>query len=174
MVLFRKRYFLILLTAFYFISSTASAQKFLAIDKSGKIKRLRFYVNDKINIRLNDENFFRSGYIDAIEDSSFIFDGNRIPLSRVDAILVYKTGGGHAFLREASAKLPVGAAFLLFVTTVNSLINHSYPLIPANMYIICGGIAATGFLLRQLTFRKYQTKKHPIKIIDVTISNERN
>lgn len=172
MTLFRK--FTLLFIAAFLVSKPASAQKFLAIDKEGKIKRLRFYVHDKINIRLNDEAFFRSGQIDSIADTSFIFSGKNIPVKNVNAVLVYKNKGGHAFLKEASGKLPIGGAFLLSVTAVNSLINHSYPLVPARMYIICGGIAATGFALHPLTFRIYHAAKHPLKIIDVTIAGEEN
>ena len=168
----RKEYLIPLLTVFLLIAYSGTAQKFLAIDKSGKIKRLRFYINDKINIRLQDENFFRSGYIDAIEDTSFIFDGKNIPLSRVDAMLVYKNKGGHALIKEASGKLPVAGIFLLAVTAVNSLINSSYPLIPVNMYLICGGMVVTGFLLHPLTYRVYKAKKHPLRIIDVTVMSE--
>ena len=164
-----RKYFSLFVTLFLLISAQGSAQKFLAIDKSGKVKRLRFYVNEKINIRLQDENFFRSGYINAIEDTSFIFEGKSIPLSSVDAILIYKNKGGHAFIKELSVKLPGAGVFLLLVTTVNSLINASYPLIPASMLMITGGMAATGILLHPLTFRVYKTKNHPLKIIDVTI-----
>src|SRR5215467_11766636 len=101
----RKKYFFLFFITALFISNTVSAQKFIAIDKSGKEKRLRFYTGDKINIRLNDENFFRSGYIDAIADTSFIFEGKNIPLSWVNAILVYKDEGGHAAVKELSNKL---------------------------------------------------------------------
>jgi len=173
MISLRKKYFTALFIVSFLICASASAQKFLAMDKSGKVKRLRFYVHDKINIRLKDETFFRKGNIDAIRDTSFIFDGSNIPLQRVDAILVYKNKGGHALLRQASIKLPFGAAFLLFITAANSLINSSYLLVPTRMYIITGGIAATGLLLYPLTFRVYRTEKHPLKIIDVTITQER-
>ena len=167
---FHKKYFILFLTAFLLISVPGTAQKFLAIDKSGKEKRLRFYVNEKINIRLHDENFFRSGTIDAIGDTSFVFDGKNIPLSDVGAVLVYKNEGGHAFVKELSGKLPGGGIFLLLVTAANSLINASYPLVPVSMYIISGSLVAGGFLLRPLTYRVYKAKKHPLKIIDVTIA----
>lgn len=169
MIRLRKEYFILVLVVSLLTSSSGFAQKFLAIDKSGKIKRLRFYVNDKINIRLNDESFFRGGNIDAIEDTSFIFDGKNIPLSRVDAILVYKNKGGHALLRGASGTFPAAGVFLLFIATVNSLVNHTYPIIPGNVVLISGGLIATGLLLHPLTFRIYQAKKHPLKIIDVTV-----
>jgi hypothetical protein len=166
------KFFVIAFTAALLTYTSAVAQKFLAIDKSGKVKRLRFYVNDKINIRIQDENFFRSGHIDAIEDTSFIFEGAHIPLSRVDAILVYHNKGGSPFLKELSIKLPIGAVFLLAITAINSAINSSYPLIPTTMYIITGTMVATGLILYPLTFSIYKTTKHPLKIIDVTIGEK--
>lgn len=174
MKLLIKRFSALIFAASLFISMPAAGQKFLAIDKSGKVNRLRFYVNDKINIRLTDESFFRSGYIDAIGDTSFIFDGKNIPLQWVDAILVYKNKGGHAFLKEASAKLPIAAAFLLLLTATNSIISGSYPIIPPTILIISGAMVATGIILYPLTFRVYQVKKHPLKIIDVTIAPKDN
>src|SRR5258705_3219304 len=151
-MLFFRKYFIFFLAVFFLLCNQAAAQKFLAIDKSGKIKRLRFYINDKINIRLNDENFFRSGYINAINDTSFIFEGKNIPLQNVNAILFYKNKGGHAFIKELSSKLPGAGIFVLFVTAVNSLINSSYPLVPGSIYLITVRIAATRFLLHPLTF----------------------
>ena len=168
------KYFTPILIIVLLICTSATAQKFLAIDKSGKIKRLRFYINDKINIRLDDENFFRSGYIDAIDDTSFIFEGKNIPLSRVNALLVYKNKGGHALLKELNGKLPAAGIFLLFLTGVNSLVTKSYPVIPATIAIISGSMIAAGLLLRPLTFRVYHAKKHPLKIIDVTIAGEKD
>jgi hypothetical protein len=87
----------------------------------------------------------------------------------VNAILVYKNKGGHALIKELSGKLPGAGIFLLLVTAVNSLINASYPLVPGSIYLVSGGMVATGFLLHPLTFRVYKTKNHPLKIIDVTI-----
>ena len=170
----RLKYFFVFSAALMLLSSSGVAQKFLAIDKSGKVKRIRFYENEKINIRLNDENFFRTGNIDAIGDSSFVFDGKTIALSDINAIIVYKNDGGHAFIKELSSNLPAGGVFLLLVTAANSLINASYPLVPVSMYIISGSLVAGGFLLRPLTYRIYKAKKYPLKIMDVSIATEEN
>jgi hypothetical protein len=167
----RKKSILFFLLLFLFTAS-ATAQKFIALDKSGKVKRLHFYVNDKINIRLKDENFFRSGYIDSIEDTSFFFDSRNIPLSGIDAVLVYKNKNGHALVKDASNKLPAAGIVLLLLTGINSLISKTYPIIPPTVYIISGSMIAAGLLMHPLTYRVYQMKNHPLKIIDVTLTKD--
>lgn len=149
---------------------SALCQKFLALEKHGRIKRLRFYENDKINIRLNEEKFFRSGYIDAFTDTSFFLDGENISLKKIDAVLIRKTKGGHALLRQMVYFLPAGGVFILGLAAGNSVINNDYPLIPKSTYYVAGGMALAGMLLCPLTFRVYKIKNHPLKIIDVTIS----
>ena len=165
-----KNFFLIFIFNTLLISFDVSAQKFLALEKHGRIKRLRFFENDKINIRLSGETFFRSGTVDAFTDTSFFLDGENISLKKIDAVLVRKTKGGHALLRQLVFYLPAGGAFFLGITAANSLINDSEPLVPKNMFFVTGGMAAAGLLLYPLTFRVYRTKNHPLKIIDVTIS----
>ncbi|HLG34945.1 MAG TPA: hypothetical protein VI757_08710 [Bacteroidia bacterium] len=169
----RKKYFLkyaLSALTFFFILNDVCAQKFLALEKHGRIKRLRFFEGDKINIRLQDENFFRSGYIDAFTDTSFFLDGENIPVSKVNALLVYKSKGLHPLLRELTVKLPFGGIFVMSLASINSVINNDYPLIPKNIYYVAGGMAVAGLLLYPLTFRVYKVKRHPLKIIDVTIS----
>ena len=164
-----KRYFLFFLFGLLLISLDVSAQKFLALEKHGKIKRLRFHVNEKINVRLNGENFFRSGYIEEFTDTSFFLDGENIALSKINAVLIRKNKSGYSLLRQLAFYLPAGGIFFLGVTAINSGINNSTPLVPENIYYLSGGMAVAGLLLFPLTFRVYHTKNHPLKIIDVSI-----
>ncbi|MBK5285161.1 MAG: hypothetical protein JJE25_07130 [Bacteroidia bacterium] len=127
-------------------------------------------MNDKINVRLNGEKIFRSGYIDEINDSSLFLDGDNIPLSKVNAILVDKNKSGSALLRSLSTMLPIGGAVIIGLAAANSVINNDYPLIPKNTYYVAGGMAAVGLLLYPFTFRVYRIKHHPLKIMDASIS----
>ena len=164
---------LIALSLLFLLPAAASSQKFLALEKYGRIKRLRFYVNDKINVKLNNENFFRSGYINELGDTSFLLEGESILLSKVNAIRIDKDKRGSVFLRSLGVMLPLGGAFFLGITAGNSLINHSYPLVSENMCYVTGAMAATGLLLYPLTFRVYHIRHHPLKIIDVTIAPQK-
>ena len=161
---------LLLLASVFFSPAEIFSQKFIALEKHGRIKRLRFYVNEKINVRLTGENFFRSGYIDELTDSSFFLDGENIQLKKIDAVYVYKIKGGHSLLRQLVFYLPAGGVFIIGLAAVNSVINNDYPLVPKNTLYVAGGMSVTGLLLYPLTFRVYRTKNHPLKIIDVTIS----
>ena len=153
----------------FLFPETTFSRKFLALEKHGRIKRLRFFENDKINIRLQDENFFRSGYINEFTDTSFFLDGENISIKKIDAVRIHKTKGGHVLLRQMVFYLPAGGVFFFGITATNSLINDSEPLVPKNMYYSSAGMAAAGLLLYPLTFRVYRTKRHPLKIIDVSI-----
>jgi hypothetical protein len=156
---------------FLFISVEALSQKFLALEKRGRVNRLRFYAGEKINVRLSGENFYRSGFIDAFTDTSFFLDGENILVKKIEAVLVHKTRGGQALLRQLVFYLPAGGAFFLGITAANSAINDSAPLVPESMYYTAGSMAAAGLLLYPLTFRVYKTKNHPLRIIDVTITS---
>jgi hypothetical protein len=171
MIGIRTKIILLLVLSLLFLFPVAAfSQKFLALEKHGRIKRLRFFANDKINVRLKEESFFRSGYIDAFTDSSFFLDGENISLQRVDAVLVHKTKGGHALIRQLVYYLPAGGIFITGLAATNSVINNESPLVPKKTIYTASGMAVTGLLLYPLTFRVYRTKKHPLKIIDVTIS----
>ena len=165
-----KKIWFIFLCLLFFLPASTFSQKFLALEKHGRVKRLRFFVNDKISIRVSEETFFRSGYIDSFTDTSFFLDGENIPLAKIEAVLVNKSKGGHALLRQLVFYLRAGGIFFVGITAANSLINDSNPLVPKNMFYAAGGMAVAGLLIYPLTLRVYRTKRHPLKIIDVTIT----
>ena len=153
----------------FFFSYHATAQKYLAMDKSGA-KRLRFYVNDEINVRLKNEKSFRNGNIAMITDTSFALNGSYIFLTDVDAILIRKKTGGHALLRNATYMLPIGGVFITAITAGNSAINDHEPLVPKSIFYTAGGLILAGLMIYPLTFRVYRMKHHPLKIIDVSFT----
>jgi hypothetical protein len=161
---------IVLLSSVFLFPEAVHSQKFLALEKHGRVKRLRFFVNDNISVRLNGEKFFRNGSIEEFTDSSFFLNGENILLKRINAVHVSKTKGGHALLRQLAFYLPAGGAFILGLAAANSAINNESPLLPKNTLYTAGGMVVTGLLLYPLTFRVYRTGRHPLKIIDVTIS----
>jgi hypothetical protein len=163
-----KQLFLFILLSFSIIHQSA-AQKYLSAYKSNG-KNLRYYQGNEINVRLKEEDFFRNGIIAAFTDTSFFLNGEYIPLSEVDAILIRKEDGGHSLLRSMSYMLPIGGVFIIGVTALNSAINDHQPLVPEKIFYLAGGMALTGLLIYPLTFRVYHMKRHPLKIIDISFS----
>jgi hypothetical protein len=165
-----SRAFLCMLLSFFIVHDSI-AQKFLVMYKSGYTSRLRFYLDDEISVRLNKENFYRTGNIVAFTDSSFLLNGNYILLSDVDAILIKKNTGGRSLLRSLTYMLPIGAVFITGVTAANSLLNDHEPLVPDNIYYLAGGMVIAGLIIYPFTYRLYHMKHHPLSIIDISFSS---
>lgn len=86
--------FAVLLTAgeiFLFTSQSQAQQEadythFLLLDKPGSRKRIKYYKGDEISVKVGENNFFTTGIIDALDSSSVVVDGLKIPLDQITAV----------------------------------------------------------------------------------------
>jgi len=148
-----------------FIKSV-EAQKILAFDKSGKVKRIRYYVGDPITLKLKNGRKF-SGQIKNILENSFIVGQKEVFLDSVLAIHTYKQG---SILDLVSRFCYAGGIAYIPLTSFNRLINNDSPIVTRQAINLTAGFWASSFLFRELIHRRYKiSEKRPLKIIDISI-----
>lgn len=151
---------------FFFLIAASFAQKMVAFDKKGKVKRVRYYVGDEISVGLMD-NTFLFGQITKIEEKSFRIDNETIEKDSVK--YVYLSRDQSALKIFSRAFFTAGAVYFPMVT-FNRTINGDRPIVTESAAIISGSLITSSILLNLLTKKKYRiSEKRPLKIIDVSL-----
>jgi len=152
------------LAIFLISTSNLVAQKIIAFDKSGRVKRVRYYKGELIKLNISSgERIF--GTIDSISDSSFTVEGKPIELKEVTRIYNTQKLAGFKFFSGFFIK--GGFAYLPLVT-VNRAINNDDPIFRKQAAIISGSLLSTGLIFKAIANKSYKiSAKRPLKIIDL-------
>lgn len=160
-----NKFIITLLISLLFIPALA-AQKVVAFDKRGKVKRIRFYEGQFIHLKLKSRSIAK-GIIHSIADSSFMVDNKLIHRDSVKFVYVTKN---KPLLNGFSSLFITSGLFYFAGTAVNRTINNDSPIIFEDNAKISLSLVGTGILLKQLTKRRYKiSPKRPLKIIDFGI-----
>lgn len=122
--------------------------RFLVLEKPGKVKRLRFFVGDKLIFHLKNDHTRYNATIEAIQDSSITVRGIQIPLSEFRSITVFPHRPWSSLL--SSAALIGGTGYFLI-----DLVNHSFTPLRSSWYILGGGLLV-GLGLKTTLKRTYR------------------
>jgi hypothetical protein len=152
---------------FTLLLSTASfSQKILVFNKLGKVKRVRYYDGEYITIQKFNKQKVR-GMIQAINDSSFVLEGEKVALDSVRKVYNTQTGMGY---RLVASILIIPAVGYVPLILTNGLINNDSPIIKQNQLYSGVGFIGIALLSGYLANRPFRiTKKRPLKIIDISI-----
>ena len=158
--------FTFLLISLIFFPPTVFSQKIIAFDKSGKVKRIRYYEGEYISLKKLDK-IKVAGIIDQIDQKSFVVDGIKITLDSVRAVYNTQSGMGYRLISRIFVIPAIGYMPLI---TVNGLINNDKPIIRQNQFYYGGGFITIALLSNFLASRPFKiSNKRPLKIIDVSI-----
>ncbi|MBA9078854.1 hypothetical protein [Rufibacter quisquiliarum] len=141
---------------------------YLLLNKTGKLKRYRFYVGDQIMFRVKNDSRFYSGSITAIKDSAFYFQNTRIPLERVAQIRMRNHTGGKKVLNYSSVVLKSAGSIFTLVGAIN-FITHSDDRVDG-LHTMGAALTmyAAGVGLKALTKRTYNLeKKWQLKVVEM-------
>lgn len=154
----------IIFIALLFSTGNLVAQKIVAFDKPGKVKRIRYYKGDHIKLNLNSgERIF--GTIDQIMDSSFVVQGMVIGISEVNRVYNTQRLAGFKFF---SKLFILGGAAYFPIVTVNRAINNDDPTFSKQAAIISGSMLATGIIFQLIANKSYKiSENRPLKILDL-------
>jgi hypothetical protein len=164
----RMKSFAALFLLFFLVVNRPAAQRFLQYDPpmAGPRKTLRYTPGSEITLRLKDDDGgFYTGYISDIRDSVFYINTVPVVTGDVEAIRIRRSKG-RAIIPRA---IGWGAHAYLAVRLINSLINHSDPLItPIEIGITAPIIAGYyiyefGINTRKRTYKP--NARHPLRII---------
>lgn len=132
----------------------AQAQgKYLALDKPGSVKRLRFRPGDEIAVKLrNDRRVYRD-VIMAVHDTSIVIMHTGIPIRDIRAVVVYRDAG---LARVALTKLPLVGVLYLLAATYNPVFRREPPDYHWNNVKVGSIIAGSSLLMIPLLKKTYR------------------
>lgn len=142
------------------------AQKIIAFDKSGKVKRIRYYEGEYISFKTLKKERVK-GTIYAITDESFIVNEREFNIDSVRVVYNTQTGLGFRLVRNIFTLPAVGYMPLI---TFNGLINNDKPIVKQNQFYYGGAFIGVALIAHALATRPFRiTEKRPLKIIDISI-----
>ncbi|MFT5665869.1 MAG: hypothetical protein ACI9DK_000044 [Vicingaceae bacterium] len=160
-----KRFSVFLLVTVLF-STAGFSQKILVFDKSGKVKRVRYYEGEYISLQKIDKQKL-SGVIQVINDSSFVLDGKKVTLNSVQK--VYNTQKGIGYQLGANIFIIPALGYVPLIVT-NGLINNDSPIIKQSQLCYGAGFIGIAFIFGYLANRPFRiSQNRPLKIIDISI-----
>lgn len=145
--------FLFLLT----MPAFGQGQRFLALDKPGKVKRLRYYVGDEIKIKLKGDKLVYTDQIEEITDTSLVIRKTHIPIRNIRAVVRFKQGG---LLNQAISKLPIAGAFYFLADTFNPVFYGGEVEVSRSGIIVGSSLIASSFALRLVRKRTYRINQY--------------
>ncbi|MFT7084508.1 MAG: hypothetical protein ACJAV5_000214 [Vicingaceae bacterium] len=148
------------------LSTNAFSQKILAFDKSGKVKRIRYYEGEYISLQTISKEKIK-GIITQIKDSTFSVEGQELALFSVAKVYNTQKGMGYQLMANIFIIPAIGYIPLI---TINGLINNDSPVFRENQLYYGGGFIGIALMSNYLGNRPFRiSKKRPFKIIDISI-----
>lgn len=130
-------------------------QRYLVLDKPGKVKRLRFLVGQEITFRLKNDPIMYSDVITAIEDSSFTIFGTRVPLREVDRVVVHSQNW---FVNVGSVLLPAAGVIYFVADNINPVIQGRDGFSVSRGSVVVGA----SLLIPGIILKAFQKRSHKI------------
>jgi hypothetical protein len=140
--------------------------RFLALEKSGYRKRLRFYIGDEFHFKLKGEKLIQKGTITDIQSKGIFINGLEVPLTEISAVILYKDS---PFLAQARTYLPLAGLGYFLLDAINPVIVGRESLkIRTGATLIGSGFTLSGLLLHLLKKRtiKLNKRKYLKTILD--------
>jgi hypothetical protein len=124
------------------------AQTYLAFDKPGMIKRVRFYKGDKISLKTAEMKNFMGGEIQSVDPPYVVFDElTKVHVDSVTHLRIDKNKGFDKFRSITSYVLIVSSIGLTGIDMFNSAIDGDRA-IDSNLLAVTVPMLAVGLLIR--------------------------
>jgi hypothetical protein len=140
--------------------------RFLALEKSGYRKRLRFYIGDEFHFKLKGERLIQRGTITDIQAQGIFINGLEVRLTEIVAVILHKD---HPLLAQARTYLPLAGVGYFLLDAINPVIVGRESLkIRTGATLIGSGLTLGGLLLHLLKKRtiKLNKRKYLKTILD--------
>jgi hypothetical protein len=138
------------------VSPFFRSQKYLVLDKPGKVKRIRFFVGNEITFRLKGDPVLYRDVITAVDDSSFTIFGTKVLIKDVDRIILRSQSW---FVNQGSFLLPAAGVIYFLADNLNPVIQGGEKLaISRGSVIVSASLIGAGLVLRL-----FQKKEHRIR-----------
>ena len=151
------------------VELSAQSNKFMSLDIEHKstTHRIKFYIQDKIIIKLKQDKKKYKGVITDVNDKSLTLDSTTTILyENIDKVLV---DNSNYLTRAASAFLIGCGVGYVGLDALNNAINNNKPILRLLDIEIGATLVVIGEAIKILSIKRYKiNKKHHIKFIDDT------
>jgi hypothetical protein len=138
---------------FLFSFEALTQQKYLVLDKPGRVKRIRFYVGDEISFRLTGDRMVITDQITAVTDTSIVIRNTHVPIREISAIIIRYDNN---LLNQAIYFLPRAGIVFFLADTINPLLNWGELRVSRWGVTVGGSMVASSFVLRAFRTRTYR------------------
>ena len=139
-------------------SPTFRPQKYLALDKPGRIKRIRYFIGDEIVFRLQGDRLVYRDIIAAIDDSSFTIFGTKVLVREVDEVILRRQSN---FATQASVLLPLAGIIYFLADNLNPVISGREKFSVSRGSVVVGAsLIGAGVLLRLTQKKRHHLGKN--------------
>lgn len=151
----------VLFLLFCIAAECVGQEKYLVLDKPGRIKRLRYYAGDEVIFKLKGDKTTYSTIIQSVGDSTIKVRDTDIPIKDIRAIIRHNENG---FLYQAARILPKAGILYFLGDTFNPIFRGEKPNVSRSGVIIgsslfIGGNALRLFKKRTFRINNYRTLK---------------
>lgn len=138
-----------------------SQERYLVLDKPGRIKRIRYYTGDEIIFKLKGDKTTYNTIIQAVGDSTIKVRDTSIPIQGIHSITRHNENG---FLYQAARILPKAGILYFLADTFNPVFRGEKPNVSRSGVIVgstlfVGGNALRLFKKRTFRINNYRTIK---------------
>lgn len=157
-----------ILICFFVLYATLQSQTFLRVSalRFGHVKVYEVYTGEMLSYKLKGDLLYRKNRIMAMQDSNIVFaNDEEITLKQLKALRLNK----HVHLvGTVQTVFFFGAFGFVTLNTLNNVIINTTPVFnPAALYI-SAGLAATGFLIRELNIKRIRINRNKdLKILSL-------
>ena len=169
--LFLKSFLII--SAFLFTLNCFGQDKFLAIERPGHIKRIKFSIGEEIRIRIKGDDFYTTQKIEELYDSTVVLNGKYIALGDIES---FKYKSENILVRNLAKKFPVASVLLLGISALNStsrIDDEDNAVITRGSWIAASSLMFVGLIGNVMMRKTIKIKRNKrLMIIDTRISVE--
>ncbi len=159
-----NRFIFLVLFCCISITSFGQGEKYLVLDKPGRIKRMRFYVGDELKFKLAGERHLYKDVIEAISDTNITIRGTWIPIREIAAVVQYKEGN---LLKQAIYVLPRAGILYFLADTFNPIFTGGEVSVSRSGVILSSSLIAGSLVLRLFTKRTYRINNYrTLKVLE--------
>jgi len=137
---------------------------FLALDKPGLVNRKRFYVDEKVSIKIRQDKTWIKGEIDLIDSESLIINNNKILIKDISHLRINRLHGANRRFKI----LAIGGLMFVSAFSINSLVNNDSPFLSRGEWMAPLGLTLPFVFLQPFRKRTYYIKeKRVLKSIQI-------